>query len=49
MTPSVPTSGDMTTDGDKRKRRKGGGTVIHVAFGANGGRVTDSPAPTREP
>jgi len=48
VTPSVPNSGDMTTDGDKRKRRKGGGTVIHVAFGANGGRVTDSPAPTRD-
>jgi DNA-binding transcriptional MerR regulator len=28
-----------TTNGDKPKRRKGGGTVIHVAFGANGGRV----------
>jgi tetratricopeptide (TPR) repeat protein len=38
----------MTTDGDKRKRRKGGGTVIHVAFGANGGRVTDAPAATRD-
>jgi len=30
-----------TEDGDKRKRRKGGstGSVIHVAFGANGGRI----------
>ncbi|HEX8790485.1 MAG TPA: tetratricopeptide repeat protein [Polyangiaceae bacterium] len=35
-----------TEDGDKRKRRKGSngssGSVIHVAFGANGGRI---PAP----
>jgi len=37
------TFGPMPTthDGDKRKRRKGGstGSVIHVAFGANGGRI----------
>ena len=38
-----PTDMQRPTDGDKRKRRKGG-TVIHVAFGSNGGRVTDTPA-----
>jgi DNA-binding transcriptional MerR regulator len=34
---------DRTTDGDKRKRRKGG-TVIHVAFGSNGGRMREPAA-----
>jgi tetratricopeptide (TPR) repeat protein len=37
----------MTTGDDKRKRRKGG-TVIHVAFGSNGGRVSEGPPATRD-
>ena len=32
----------MSRTTDKNKGRKGGGTVIHVAFGSNGGRVGDS-------
>jgi tetratricopeptide (TPR) repeat protein len=41
------TTNDGAGLGGRKRRRRKGGTVIHVVFGANGGRVTEPPAPEK--
>lgn len=39
---------NTTDDNENQKKPKGGATIIHVAFGDGGGRITPPPAPTKD-